>query len=80
MHLDGARSWNAALYHNLTMKEYVKDFDLVNVCMSKGMGCPALSVIAGKHKDIQRAHTLRKILGGGMRQTGMLAAAALDSL
>lgn len=47
LHLDGARSWNAALHHGLSMKEYVKDFDIVNVCMSKGMGCPALSLIAG---------------------------------
>jgi threonine aldolase len=47
LHLDGARAWNSALYHGLSMKEYVKDFDILNVCMSKGMGCPALSVIAG---------------------------------
>lgn len=80
MHLDGARSWNAALHHNMSMKEYVKDFDLVNVCMSKAMSCPAMSVIAGSKKDIDRAVTLRKILGGGMRQTGVLSAACLVSL
>lgn len=80
LHLDGARAWNAALHHNMTMKEYVKDFDLVNVCMSKGMSCPAMSVIAGSKKDIDRAVVLRKILGGGMRQTGVLSAACLVSL
>lgn len=80
MHLDGARSWNAALYHGMTMKEYTKDFDLVNVCLSKGMGCPAMSVIAGSKADIDRALVFRKMLGGGMRQTGILSAAALVSL
>jgi len=80
LHLDGARSWNAALYHNMTMKEYVKDFDLVNVCMSKGMSCPAYSVIAGSKKDMDRALVLRKMLGGGLRQTGVLSAACLVSL
>ena len=64
----------------MSMKEYVKDFDLVNVCMSKGMSCPALSVIAGSKKDIERALMFRKILGGGMRQTGVLTAACLVSL
>lgn len=80
MHLDGARSWNAVLHLGVSMKDYCKDFDLVNVCLSKGMACPALSVIAGKQKDIDRAIILRKILGGGMRQTGILCAAALESL
>lgn len=80
MHLDGARSWNAALYHGLSMKEYTKDFDLVNVCLSKGMGCPAMSVIAGTKADMERAKIFRKMLGGGMRQTGILSAAALVSL
>jgi len=64
----------------MSMKDYVKDFDLVNVCMSKGMACPALSVIAGSKKDIERAVMFRKILGGGMRQTGVLSAACLVSL
>ncbi len=62
------------------MKEYVKDFDLVNVCMSKGMGCPALSLIVGSEDDIKKAKNFRKMLGGGMRQTGVLSAACLVSL
>lgn len=78
--MDGARSWNSALYHGLTMKDYTKDFDLVNVCMSKGMGCPALSLVVGSEADIRRAKVFRKMLGGGMRQTGVLSAACLVSL
>jgi threonine aldolase len=78
--LDGARSWNSALHLGLTMKEYTKDFDLVNVCMSKGMGCPALSLVVGSEADIRRAKVFRKMLGGGMRQTGVLSAACLVSL
>ena len=49
------------------MKEMVKDFDVVNVCLSKGMGCPAGSMIAGTEDDIKRARVIRKMLGGGMR-------------
>lgn len=64
----------------MTMKEMVKDFDIVNVCLSKGMGCPAGSMIAGSEEDIKRARVIRKMLGGGMRQTGVLSACALVSL
>lgn len=64
----------------MTMKEMVKDFDVVNVCLSKGMGCPAGSMIAGTEEDIKRARVIRKMLGGGMRQTGFLSACALVSL
>jgi len=67
LHLDGARAWNSAIFLNLSMKEMVKDFDIVNVCLSKGLGCPAGSMIAGTEEDIKRARVLRKILGGGMR-------------
>ena len=49
------------------MKEMVKYFDIVNVCLSKGMGCPAGSMIAGTEEDIKRARVIRKMLGGGMR-------------
>ena len=80
LHLDGARSWNSALFLGITMKEMVKDFDVVNVCLSKGMGCPAGSMIAGTEEDIKRARVIRKMLGGGMRQTGILSACALVSL
>ena len=53
MHLDGARSWNASLFLGVTMKEMLKDFDLVSVCLSKGMGCPAGSLVVGSEKDIK---------------------------
>ena len=52
MHLDGARSWNSSIYLGIDMKEMVKDFDIVNVCLSKGLGCPAGSIIAGSVADI----------------------------
>ena len=80
MHLDGARSWNASLALGLEMKEMVKDFDIVNVCFSKGMGCPMGSMIAGSNAEIERAKVFRKMLGGAMRQTGIISACALVSL
>jgi len=80
LHLDGARAWNSALFLKISMKKMVKDFDIVNVCLSKGMGCPAGSMIAGTEEDIKRARVIRKMLGGGMRQTGVLSACALVSL
>ena len=80
MHLDGARSWNSAVFLDMEMKDMVADFDLVNVCLSKGLGCPAGSLIAGSADEIDRARTLRKMLGGGMRQIGHLAACGLVSL
>jgi len=80
MHLDGARVWNASVFLNTSMKEYCKDFNTVAVCMSKGMGSPIGSLLVGSHKDIARAKTLRKIAGGSMRQTGILAACCLVSL
>ena len=80
LHLDGARSWNASLALGMEMKEMVKDFDLVNVCLSKGMGCPMGSMIAGSAKEMARAKVYRKMLGGAMRQTGIISACALVSL
>ena len=80
MHLDGARSWNAAVGLGIEMKDMVKDFDLVNVCLSKGMGCPIGSVVAGSAEDIKKARVYRKMLGGGMRQMGVVAAPALVAL
>ena len=80
LHLDGARSWNASLFLGLSMKEMVKDFDLVNVCLSKGMGCPLGSMVVGSEKDIRTARNFRKMLGGGMRETGIFAACGLITL
>ena len=67
MSLDGARSWNASVSLGITMKEQVADFDIVSVCMSKGMGCPIGSLVVGTHEDIAEAMNIRKILGGAMR-------------
>jgi threonine aldolase len=67
MHLDGARSWNAALFLDLEMKQMVEDFDLISVCFSKGMGCPVGSALVGSQKLISQARVFRKMLGGGMR-------------
>lgn len=80
LHIDGARSWNAAVASGLDMKTYLGDADLISVCMSKGMGTPVGSFIVGSEKNIARAKTLRKMLGGGMRQTGILSAAGLVAL
>ncbi len=79
-HLDGARLWNASAATGISEAEYVKDFDTVSVCLSKGLGAPVGSVLVGSKEKINRALKWRKILGGGMRQAGMLAAAGLYAL
>lgn len=80
-HLDGARLWNALVVKNESPKQYGDLFDTISVCLSKGLGCPVGSVLVGSEEKIDRALRIRKILGGGMRQAGYLAAAgnyALD--
>ncbi len=80
-HLDGARLWNALVAKNESPKQYGDLFDTISVCLSKGLGCPVGSVLVGSKEKIDRALRIRKILGGGMRQAGYLAAAgnyALD--
>ena len=67
MHLDGARIFNASVYLDVPLADLVKDFDTVNVCFSKGMGCPVGSMIMGTEKHIMKALEYRKMLGGGMR-------------
>jgi threonine aldolase len=79
-HLDGARLWNASAATGISEADYVKDFDTVSVCLSKGLGAPVGSVLVGTKEKINRALKWRKILGGGMRQAGMLAAAGLFAL
>lgn len=79
-HLDGARIWNALIAKGETSKQYGALFDTVSVCLSKGLGCPVGSVLIGTEKDIQRAIRVRKVLGGGMRQVGFLAAAGIYAL
>lgn len=80
MHLDGARLWNAAIATGISEAEFARHFDSVSVCFSKGLGAPVGSVLAGDRDFIARARRFRKQFGGGMRQAGILAAAALYSL
>lgn len=80
MHLDGARLWNACEATGVAPAEFASCFDTVSVCLSKGLGAPAGSVIVGSAELITRARKLRKMFGGGMRQSGILAAAGLYAL
>lgn len=76
LHLDGARIWNAAIATGTELHDFGKACDTISVCFSKGLGAPVGSMILGSQEMIRRARRFRKILGGGMRQAGMLAAAA----
>src|SRR5690606_6290994 len=76
-HLDGARIWNAAIATGVTEKELAAGFDSVSVCLSKGLGAPAGSLVVGSRALIKACHRFRKMYGGGMRQSGVLAAAGL---
>ena len=80
LHLDGARIWNAAVASGIAERELAAPFDTVSACFSKGLGAPVGSVIAGRFDDLVRARRFRKMLGGGMRQVGILCAAALYAL
>ncbi|MBS4028663.1 MAG: low specificity L-threonine aldolase [Ignavibacteriales bacterium] len=77
MHLDGARLWNASIETGISPKEYASYFDSVSVCFSKGLGAPVGSMLTGDKPFVERARKFRKVFGGGMRQAGILAAAAL---
>jgi threonine aldolase len=79
-HLDGARIWNAAVARSRPVAELAAPFDTVTACFSKGLGAPAGSVLAGDTEAISEAKRLRKMLGGAMRQVGVLCAAALYAL
>ena len=79
-HLDGARIWNALVAKNETAEQYGKLFDTISICFSKGLGCPVGSVLVGSKVMMDKALRVRKILGGGMRQAGYLAAAAVYAL
>lgn len=80
VHIDGARIFNAAAASSSTVARIVRDADSVMFCLSKGLGAPVGSVLAGTREDIARGRLLRKRLGGGMRQAGVLAAAGLLAL
>ncbi len=80
MHLDGARLWNAWIATDIHPSKYAQYFDSISVCFSKGLGAPVGSVVAGSSEFIAQARKYRKILGGGMRQAGIIAAGALYAL
>lgn len=79
-HLDGARLMNACVATGLKPTDYTRHFDTVSMCFSKGLGAPVGSIVAGDKTSIARVHRFRKMFGGTMRQSGVLAAAALYAL
>jgi threonine aldolase len=80
MHLDGARLFNALTARNESPRDYGRLFNTISICLSKGLGAPAGSLLIGSRESIAKAHRYRKLLGGGMRQAGYLAAAGLYAL
>jgi len=80
LHLDGARLWHASAASGVSERDYAEPFDTVNVCFSKGLGAPIGSALAGSRDLIDRARRFKQQLGGGMRQAGIIAAAALHAL
>jgi threonine aldolase len=79
-HLDGARLWNALVAKNQDPLQYGKLFDTISVCFSKGMGTPIGSVLVMSQNDYAKAMRIRKVFGGGMRQVGFVAAAAIYAM
>jgi threonine aldolase len=79
-HLDGARLMNAVVASGVPAHEWAAEFDTVSICFSKGLGAPVGSALAGSAEQIRLAHRLRKALGGGMRQAGIIAAGALFAI
>jgi threonine aldolase len=80
LHLDGARIFNAAVKHGVAVTQISQHFDTVSFCLSKGLGCPVGSVLCGPRELLTRGHRWRKILGGAMRQAGVIAAAGIYAL
>jgi threonine aldolase len=80
LHLDGARLFNAEVASGIPAAQWAAPFDTVSFCLSKGLGAPVGSLVCGSAETIGRAHRVRKMLGGGMRQAGILAAAGLHAL
>ena len=79
-HLDGARLFNAVVCQNVAVDAICRYFDTVSICLSKGLGCPVGSLLVGDASTIARARRTRKMLGGGMRQAGIIAAAGIYAL
>jgi threonine aldolase len=77
LHLDGARLWNVSAATGVPLAQLAAPFDTVSICFSKGLGAPVGSALAGSKAQVTEAHRLRKMLGAGMRQVGVLAAGAL---
>lgn len=80
LHLDGARMFNAAVALGVTPGAIAAPFDSISFCLSKGLGCPAGSLFVGSKDAVARGHRFRKMFGGGMRQSGVLAAAGIHAL
>ena len=80
LHLDGARLMNAMVENGVDIKEYASQFDSISLCLSKGLGAPVGSLLLGKKEFIKKAHRVRKVFGGGMRQAGIIAAGGLYAL
>jgi threonine aldolase len=80
LHLDGARLWNASVATGIKPEEYAQRADSVSVCLSKGLGAPIGSLVAGSKSFVDRVHRFRKMFGGGMRQAGIIAAAGIYAL
>ena len=80
LHLDGARIFNALEENNIPPKEYAAQFDSISICLSKGLGAPVGSVLLGNKDFIHRARRTRKVMGGGMRQAGIIAAGGLYAM
>ena len=80
IHIDGARLWNACVAAGYAPRDFARQADSISVCFSKGLGCPVGSALVGTADFIDRARRFRKMFGGGMRQSGLLAAAALFAL
>ncbi len=79
-HLDGARVFNAAVFHNVDVDRITSRFDTVSCCFSKGLGAPVGSILCGGREQIREARRWRKLVGGGLRQGGVIAAAALHAV
>lgn len=80
LHLDGARLFNALAVNGIDPKTYAAEFDSISICLSKGLGAPVGSLLLGTKEFIHKARRVRKVMGGGMRQAGFLAAAGLHAL
>jgi threonine aldolase len=80
LHLDGARVFNALIETKADYIKYAANFDTLSICLSKGLGAPMGSVLIGSKEQIKKAHRIRKVLGGGTRQAGIIAAAGIFAL